>query len=32
MGDYGVALETAFSTTINKTPNDGIFHGRMLLY
>jgi hypothetical protein len=27
MGDSGVAPETAFSNTINKTPNDGISHG-----
>jgi hypothetical protein len=29
LGD-SAAAETAFSTTINKTPNDGISHGKMV--
>jgi hypothetical protein len=29
MGDSGVVLETAFSTTINKTPKYGISRGRI---
>ena len=32
MGDFGVAPETAFFTIINKTPNYGIYHGRMKLH
>jgi hypothetical protein len=32
MGDSGAVPETPFSTTINKTPNYGISHGRMTLY
>ena len=31
-GDSGAAPETEFSTTINKTPNDGISHGRSVSY
>ena len=30
MGDSGAVPETVFSTTINKTPNYGISHGRMV--
>jgi hypothetical protein len=30
MGDSGAVPETTFSTTINKTPNDGISPGRMV--
>jgi hypothetical protein len=30
MGDSGASPKTAFSITINKTPNDGISHGRMV--
>jgi hypothetical protein len=29
-GDSGEEPETAFSTTINKTPNYGISHGRVV--
>jgi hypothetical protein len=32
MGDSGVAPEIAFSTTINKTPNDEIYLGKMVSY
>lgn len=30
MGDSGADPETLFSTTINKTQNNGISHGRMV--
>ena len=32
MGDSGVVAKTVFSTTINKTPNDGISRGRIVLH
>jgi hypothetical protein len=33
MGDSEAVFETTFSTTINnKTPNDGISHGRKALH
>jgi hypothetical protein len=32
LGNYGDAPKTTFSTTINKTPNDGISCGRMVLH
>jgi hypothetical protein len=32
MGDSGAAPETAISTTINKTPNYGIYRGRIVSY
>ena len=32
MGDSGGAPETMFSTTINKTPNDGMSRGRIVLH
>jgi hypothetical protein len=32
MGDSGVAPETVFPTNFNKTPNDGISGGRILLH
>jgi hypothetical protein len=30
MGDSGGVPKREFSTTINKTPNDGISHGRLM--